>query len=259
MLTEVTGLVIKSADIGESDRLITVYTKEEGVISALVKGAKSLKNKNMAATQLFCYSSFVLYKKNDKFWVRESELIESFFGIRSSIEALSLGGYILEVLSEVGTAAAEEELLRLALNSLYALAECKSSHDKVKAAFEIRSMAIIGYMPDVLTCRDCGERSGEFFFDIMSGNIQCFSCHEKEGRSGAPEIYDSSESRIIRIITEGAKIAMGYCAHCPMERLFAFSLPDGDMENFCAAAEDYLVNQLERSFKSLEFYKEVIR
>ena len=127
MVTEVSGLVLKSVNLGEADRLITVFTKEMGNVSALVKGARSLKNRNMTATQQFCYSSMILFKKGDKYWVRESNLIESFFGLRDSIEALGLAGYIVDVLADVTTAEAEGDLLRLALNSLYAISTGKYS------------------------------------------------------------------------------------------------------------------------------------
>lgn len=258
MLTEVTGLVLRSVNLGEADRLITVFTKEMGTVSALVKGARSLKNRNMSATQQFCYASMVLYNKGDKLWVREASLIESFFGLRDSIEALSLAGYIVEVLSDVTTAEVEGDLLRLALNSLYAISEKKYPLTKIKAAFEIRATAIIGFMPDVLSCRDCGEGGGDFFFDIMGGNIQCYSCHTKAVRERA-NIPDEGERRVVTILSEGAKIALGYCIHSPLERIFAFNITDEDMALLERATEEYLTNQLERSFKSLEFYKEVKR
>ena len=63
MLTEVTGLVLRSVNLGEADRLITLYTKEMGNVTAMVKGARSLRNKNMPATQQYCYSSIILDKK----------------------------------------------------------------------------------------------------------------------------------------------------------------------------------------------------
>ena len=258
MLTEITGLVLKSVNVGESDRLITVFTKDMGTVTAMVKSARSLKSRSMSSTQQFCYSSMVLYKKGDKYWVRESALIESFFGLRDSIEALSLAGYIVEVLADVTVAEAEGELLRLSLNSLYAISEKKYPLDKIKAAFEIRATAIIGFMPDVLSCRDCDAGNGDFFFDIMSGNIQCYSCHEKEVKEGRHE-PEGEERHIVTILSEGAKIALGYCIHCPLERIFAFSITDEDMRLLCRATEEYIVNQLERSFKSLEFYNEVKR
>ena len=258
MLSEVTGLVLKSVNIGEADRLLTIFTKESGTVSAMVKGARSLKNRNMAASQQFCYSNFVLYKKGDKLWVRESNLIESFFGLRETIEGLSLAGYIVEVLSDVTTAEAEGELLRLALNSLYAISEKKYSFDKIKAAFEIRATSIIGFMPEVLSCRECGETAGDFYFDIMGGSIVCYACKQKAERQRR-DIYDDGARDVISILSEGAKTALAYLIHSPIERIFAFNISDADMEILSRATEKYITNQLERSFKSLEFYKEVKR
>ena len=258
MLTEITGLVLKSVNIGESDRLITVYSREMGNVSAMVKGARSLRSRHQSATLQFCYSTMVLYKKGDKFWVRESELIESFFGLRSSIEALSLAGYIVDVLSDVTTAEPEGELLRLALNSLYAISEKKYSLEKIKAAFEIRALSIIGFMPEVLNCRSCGESSGDFFFDIMGGNIECYACHDRISKETGGNV-DDGVRRVVTILSEGAKVALGYAIHCPIERIFAFNISDEDMRLLSIATEEYLINQLERTFKSLEFYKEVKR
>jgi DNA repair protein RecO len=251
MLTEITGLVLKNIDIGESDRLITVFTKEMGTVSALVKGARSIKNRHMSSTQQFCYSSMILYSKGDKFWVRESNLIESFFGIRKSIEGLSLAGYIVEVLSDVTTTEAETDLLRLALNCLYAISEEKYSLEKIKAAFEIRAASILGFMPDVLSCSACGEKGGNFYFDIMGGSIKCYACCEKE-RQAHTEPESPHESHIVRILSESAKIALCYCIYAPIEKIFSFNVPDEDMELFAGACEDYLINQLAEYLCSLE-------
>ena len=126
----------------------------------------------------------------------------------------------------------------------------------VKAAFEIRCASIIGFMPDTLACRECGERGGSFYLDIMDGGITCYGCQQK-AQSKYNAIENPHESRIICILSEGAKIAIGYCIYCPLEKIFSFSLSDEDMRVFSTACEQYLVHQLERDFKSLTFYKEV--
>ena len=256
MLEKIKGLVIKSVDIRESDRLITIFSEEMGVVSALARGARSLKSRHMSSTMQFCYSTFVLYKRGEHYWIKESELIESFFDIRSSIQGLALATYVLEVLSDVATAQPEKDLMRLSLNTLFAIASGKYALDKVKAAFEIRCASIIGFMPDTLACRECGERGGSFYLDIMDGAITCYGCQQK-AQSKYNAIENPHESRIICILSEGAKIAIGYCIYCPLEKIFSFSLSDEDMRVFSTACEQYLVHQLERDFKSLTFYKEV--
>lgn len=256
MLSEVKGLVIKAVDMRESDRLITVFTEEMGIITAMAKGSRSLKSRNMSTTMPFCYSSFVLYKKGDNYWIRESELHESFFGIRESIEGLALAGYILEVIAHVAVEAPERDLLRLTLNSLYAISSGRYSLNKVKAAFEIRALSILGFMPSVLSCRDCGRETGDFFFDIMGGYIRCPDCRDK---MSALDTDDAEERRIVTILSEGAKIALGYCIHAPLEKIFSFSISEEDASLFSKACEQYLLNQLERPFKTLDFYLEVSR
>ena len=67
MLKEVKGLVVRTVDLGESDRLITIFTEKDGVITARARGARSYKSRKMSATMQFCYSDFVLFSASDKF------------------------------------------------------------------------------------------------------------------------------------------------------------------------------------------------
>ena len=257
MDVSVRGLVIRTTDFKESDRIITVFTEELGVISAMAAGARSLKSRKMSSTMQFCYSSFILTKKGDYYRVKEAELIESFYGIRKSIEGLALAGYIAEVLSDVTVAQAERELLRLSLNTLYAISEGKHSVRKIKAAFEIRCAATLGFMPDVIGCSECGRRDGNFYLDIMGGSILCYECNAKREKMHALPL-NPHESYIVSILSETAKVALEYAIHCPVEKIFSFSIPDEDMNLFCKAAEQYILNQMERSYKTLEFYHELV-
>lgn len=257
MVETVRGLVIRTVDYREADRLITVFTEEKGTLTALAKGARSMKSRSMAPTQLFCYSDFVLYKKGDMYWVREADLIESFFGLRSGIAELALASYIVDVLSLVTVGMSDVELLRVSLNSLYAIAERKYELTKIKAAFEMRAAAILGFMPDILECRNCGTRSGDFYLHVMGGFITCADCHAKEQVGLAPVAEDAHEASIIRFLSEGAKVALGYVIYAPPEKIFAFRISEEDMRIFGDAAECYLLNQLEKPFKTLDFYHEV--
>lgn len=257
MQTNVRGLVIRTVDIRETDRLITIFTEEMGVVSAMARGARSLKSRKMSSTMQFCYSDFVLYMQGDKYWIKEASLIESFFNIRETIEGLALASYIAEVLSDVTIAEADNDLLRLSLNSLYAISSGKYELDKIKAVFEMRAASILGFMPDVISCGRCGEKNGEFFFDIMEGGIECKKCRREAAmRRELPE--SPHETRVICILSEGAKMALGYAIYSPLDKLFSFKISDEDMHLFSRASEEYLLNQVGHTYKTLEFYKKLI-
>lgn len=258
MLKEVKGLVLRTTDISDSDRMLTIYTEEMGIVSAHAKGARSLKSRKMPASMQFCYASFVLYERQERISVREANLIESFFSLRDSIEGLALAGYVTEVLSEVGTADPEPELLRLALNSLYAISQGRHSLTKIKAAFEIRVATVLGFMPDITSCSLCDSREGDFYFDIMAGAAMCRECYRRSERNDTP-LSDEHESHIIYILTPPARVAFAYCIYSPQEKLLSFSIPDEDMHYLSRAAESYLLNHLERGFRTLDFYNEVKR
>lgn len=256
MQTEVRGLVIRTVDIRDTDRLVTIFTEEMGAVTALARGARSFKSRKMSSTMQFCYSSFVLYKQGDKYWIKEASLIESFFDIRQTIEGLALSNYIAEVLSDVTIEESDRDLLRLSLNSLYAIASGKYDIPKIKAAFEIRAASILGFMPDTLACFKCGEKLGTFYFDLLSGRIECEKCRKESNMSHERE-DDGYERRVICTISEGAKMAICYCIYAPLEKLFSFKISDEDMRLFSKATEEYLINQVEHTYKTLEFYRSI--
>jgi DNA repair protein RecO (recombination protein O) len=111
-------------------------------------------------------------------------------------------------------------------------------------------------MPDVLSCYKCEEKLGDFFFDIMGGHIECAACRA-EATLSHEENPSPHEAHILCILSEGAKVALGYCIYCPIEKIFSFNIGDEDMRLFSKATEEYLLNHIERTFKSLEFYNEV--
>lgn len=260
MLVEVRGVVVRTVDLTGSDKLLTLYTEERGIVSAVANGSRSLKSRYLSAAQLFCYASFVLEARGDRYWVREVDLIENFFGLRQDIVLTALGNYICEVVSDIGTPEQPEpELLRLTLNSLFAIAAKKTDLAKIKAAFEFRTAAILGFTPDLSCCAACGGKEGEMFLDVMNGGLICTACHALTQRD-VPLYEDDFAARtrsVLSVFPPAVRMAAEYVLTCPQERLFSFRIGEDDMRFFARAAEEYLLHHLERGFRTLSFYKEV--
>lgn len=120
------GLVIKENTTGENDRVITLLTRDYGIIRAFVRGAKSIKSRSVSATQLLGYSKLSLYKGKDAYIVDDAQPREIFFGLRGDIERLALAQYLCELAAELAPREAEAaEYLSLMLNSLHLLTEGK--------------------------------------------------------------------------------------------------------------------------------------
>ena len=258
---ETRGLVIREVRTSEADKLLTLLTPERGKVTVSGKGVASLKSRHMAACQLFSYSSFILKKTKKYFYIAESETIECFFGIRYDIERLALATYICEVVDYLALEeVADDDLLRLTLNTLYALSEKKDADlSLLKAAFEIRAASVSGFTPDLNACGVCGTvslRHGTYL-DVMNGRLLCPDC-SKEYVSGLKET-DEGISPIFIKITPSSLEAMRYAVSAPIKRYLSFSIPGEEKEAFAYSCEKYLLSHIEHSFKSLEYYRNIIR
>ena len=254
MLCNVKGIVIRSAEYGESDKLLTLLTHEKGKVVVCVKGGKSIKNKHMPSCELFAYSEFQLYEKQGRYWVRESYLCESFFSIRRALEPMYLGQYLCDVTCDFALHdMPDEPLLRLLLNSLFLLCSDKKDRRIVKSVFELKVASIEGFMPDIAECSCCGCESSDMFFDAIEGGVICRDCKDKMNRS---EEYDQREQTYpIYIIDRSIVDAMTYIVSMPIEKAFSFSLPDDELCRLSEVCESYLLHQMEHGFKTLEFYR----
>lgn len=257
---EVKAIVIRTVDYGENDKLLTLLTEEKGCITASVRGSRSLKSRYFSSVQLFCYSRFILTVRNDRYYIREAELLDNFFSIGTDLEKTALAAYICEAIGYVAVEEPDPSLFRLSLNTLYAISKLLYPLPKIKAAFEMRAAGILGFMPDVSACAICGRQDGDFVFDIMNGVILCDECRKHEADIRKPTLDDDyREAHIVALLNTGAKNALVYVLSCPMERLLSFRLEKEEQRLFSIAAETYFLNQIERSFPSLEFYKNLIR
>ena len=256
---KVRGLILREVQIGEADKILTLICHGYGRIDVSAKGVRSLRSPHMAATQIFAYSSFVLRKGKKYYYIAESELLEPFFGLRSDIDRLSLASYLADVtldLSPEGTV--DDDLLRLTLNTFYAISEKKTSPLKlIKGAFEIKAADLAGFCPDLGCCLRCGTSSHkEMYIDVMNGGIVCGDCKTPVVLENART--DSGVAMIHLKVSDAVLAAMRYVTVSDEKRFLSFNIPDNEIKAFADVCERYLLDHLEHGFHSLEFYKSMI-
>jgi len=257
-LIKVKGVVTRSTVFKEHDRIITLLTADLGLISVYCHGARSNKYKYLTSTRLFCYSEFILTRKKDYYYIKEADYIESFFDISGNMDKLFLGQYFLEVVNEMCVEGERyDNVLRLLLNCLYALASNISCPKKIKAVFEMRMCAEMGLMPNTDSCRKCGKDGGITYFDLLNGDILCPECVVTESEETA--LRGESVLSVSYVKCNFSVIAaVKYVSTVNLQKVFAFSLTEEAMELFCRLCERYLIEQVGKAFITLELYREQI-
>ena len=259
MLYTVNGLVIRSKNHGENDRLVTVLTAQ-GKITAIAKGARSMRSKMLNLTQPFVYGNFELTDKNGYTWMRGGSIDQMFYELREDIEKLFLATYVCDVAHELSGENADcAEMLRLTSNTLFALVKDLRPSEQIKAVFELRAAAISGYRPDITHCRDCGtQASSDGYFDVMNGAVVCSECLQKRGRITPKNLslkYDDvRESSVLIPLTPSSLAATRYAIVAPAEKVFSFTLTGEELAIFSKVGEGYLLNHLGHGFDSLDLY-----
>lgn len=238
------AIVLKIVKTGESDRLVTFLTRDRGIIKAFAKAADRPKNKLHMSTNLFCYGNFTFYEGAKATKVEECDLNETFFGLQKDIETLALAQYFNELIIETAPVEADSnEYMRLLLNSLYFLAKGEKDSKLLKSVFEMRLACIIGYMPSLVACKECGEFETDYmFFDEHTGELFCKNCSENHGKRYSLETI--SEMRHI-VFSE-------------LNKLFTLTMSEKNIPQLNSATENYLLNVVQKKFKSLDFYKSII-
>ncbi len=246
MRTNTDGLILKEQNIGEKDKLVTVLTRHNGLVRAFVRGAKSVKNRKNSSTGMFCFSKLSLYKTKDTYIIDEAEPIELFFELRNDLEKLSLAQYFSElVLTLVQEDEPAEDYLRLILNSLHFLAKSKMPNEQVKAITELRIMCIAGFMPNLVACDRCGEYETEtMYFDVEDGLLYCENC---------------VPSDMIFQLDIGLIKALRHIAFSDFEKVYSFKMEEYALPDLSYVTEKYLLSKLQRNFKTLEFYKDIVK
>ncbi len=258
---KVNGLVIREAEHGENDKLLTILTEKYGKLYVIGKGVRSLKNRHMACAQLFSYASFNFRKRGSFYYITDSDLIENYYEIRNDITKLSLSAYICDVLCEIGREGIEEsDILKLALNTFYAIAKDIRPLEFIRAAFQLRVATECGFMPDLTGCIMCGDVTPPLaHIDIMNGNYVCDKCRGSTSFTIVKDsFYETGAEKPISIVSDAVLSAMRYICGCRQERFLSFSLEESEYNGFFQVSEKYLLNHLERGFYSLDFYKSMI-
>ena len=245
MLIRTKALVVKEYIVGESDKYITLFTKEYGKIQVLAPKAKKVDRGFASATQLFVYGEFILTSFKDTYRLVNVDIIEMFHNIRNRLESLSYASYIMEFLQYVTEPMlAQPELLRLTLKTLKALTYEEASYSLIRRIYELRALAELGFMPQLASCTECGEvlKEGEtskYYFSAEAGGLVCESC--------------KSYYKDTVMISYSTRYTLQYILSSSINKLYHFKVTHEIQQELNQVCNYYVPFYVDKIFKTVEF------
>ena len=178
MLITTEGFILKNKKYGETDSILTIFTRKAGKINAIAKGARRPKSNLLAGIQPFCYSEFVLYKGRNLYTVSQCDAKEIFYPLREDLKKLSYAAYLVELVAAVITEGqTNNRLFNLFGKTLYLLKKDDVEINTIVRAFEIKLMNYSGYKPQLSGCVHCNRKEASSWkFSSTEGGIICPLC-----------------------------------------------------------------------------------
>ena len=219
MITETTGLILKNTKIARDRRMLVLFTRKFGKISAGTGLTQRGKNRSHLALGPFTYGRYPLYKGRE-YNVDAAEPVESFFELGEDIDKYFAASCALEYVDALlPYEQPAPDILDTLLDFVHILKNRPSRYRSLRLIFHWIVLGQSGFMPNLQTCCRCGEKKQAAALSVPDGAMICEECLEKGNVNNALLYRDKFD--IIQILE--------FVANSRMERFAGLSLnPDAE-------------------------------
>lgn len=235
------AVVIKRTDLGEADKILTLYTPGKGKFRVVAKGVRRPISKLGGHVELFTLSKMLFAKGRNLDIVTQSETVDSFKTLREDLNRISHAYYVVELLDRFTEDSIENyPVYKLLLEVLQRLSDDRDPGLVVRY-YELRLLGYLGYRPQLQQCVHCSREltPAAHFFSPSLGGVVCQNC---EAASGDARDLSLNALKVLRHLQRGDYLT------CSRIRLNP-SLHD-ELERTLTGYINYL---LQKELKSVEF------
>lgn len=232
------GVVLRTRNLGEADKIVTMYTNSRGKVLAVARGARRTRNRLLGVTQVFTHGRYLMFEGNSMDTLSQGEIIHSFQAIRDDLEKMAAAMYVCELVDVfVETEEANKETFDLLSNTLKMI-----EAGTVKFAlrvFELKFMQQLGYQPQLDRCVNCGGRVQEQILFSREGGMVCGDCRYKV----TP----------VHVISKGTSALLNRILEWDWSRLTILHPSNQSLQELESCMRAYIDFRLDKPMRSLEF------
>ncbi len=175
------AIVLRSIRYGEADRILHLYTREEGRVGAIAKGVRKPRSRFGGRLEPFFRLSLVLHRgRGDLSTVSAAETVDGYPALRASGPAIAAAsdacGALLRLLEGTGPNEPAYNLLCRYLDLLDADPEGPLTGGAGMVAFRLKLALAAGFGPELAACAGCGSAGPVSGFSGPAGGVVCSGC-----------------------------------------------------------------------------------
>jgi len=240
-LQKAEAIVLKRHDYGEADRILTVYTRQQGKITVIAKGVRRIASRKAGHVELFTHAQMMLAEGRNMDVLTQVEMIDAFPRLRDDLVRTTYAYHIAEIVDRFEQDGhASPQTFQLLRDALAALGDADDPF-VVARYFELRYLSQIGYRPHLFECAQCAAPldQGAAVFSPEAGGVVCPGC----ARAVSDGLrIDDAAFRVLRFLQTREIGLVLHLALQPATR--------GQVEQ---ALQAFVRHHLERDLRSVEF------
>lgn len=178
MLKQIEGIVLKTQDYGETHKIVTIFTKDVGKLSAIARGANRPKSRLSALSQLFIQADFLIYLTKGLSTVQQGQIVRSYREIREDIVKTAYASYIIELTDKLLDVKQPDPYIYNELQQTLTWINEKEDYMIPLMMYELKLFEKGGFAPVLDRCVNCHHKELLLTsFSIREGGLLCDQCH----------------------------------------------------------------------------------
>lgn len=237
------GIVLRRIDLGEKDRILTIFSKEHGKLAAVAKGARRPGSRLSAASEPFTYCKMLLASGRNLDILSQADIRESFPCVKCDMNRVAYAAYVLELTYHfLENREPNPDLFDSLLSVMYVM-ESGADPQICARRFELDLLSLLGYEPRFDCCAACGGAPGpgRIGFSPSLGGITCGVC---SGRlADAMDVSGSAPSWVTAL------------RRADPRDIGSIRMPAGARRDIARMLRAHIRYRLEREIKSTDFIR----
>jgi len=179
------AIVLRRMDLGEADRLLTLFTPQHGKLRVVAKGVRRPGSKKAGHLEPFTLVNLLLARGRELDIITQAEAVRTFPQIRTDLLRLGLAAYVVELIDRFGVQEGDSlGLFELAADTMDRL-DREPLPEVALRYFQIRLLDLVGYRPELFRCVSCSNqaRPVDQFFSLSEGGLLCPNCGPKRDQA----------------------------------------------------------------------------
>ena len=186
-LVKAEGIIVRSMKMGETSKLVTLFTRELGILKVVAKGSRASKSRFGGALEVLTVVRVVYYDKENRElqFLSQADIVEHFPNLPSDLERWGLANACGELIfrSQADTEV-KPALYPALLETLRAMNEAGAEARACFYGFQMKLLGFLGVAPNLRRCQKCetemlsreAEDLSRCHFEIVQGGVLCAKC-----------------------------------------------------------------------------------